>query len=125
MISMPISQEELNAQTTSPVPVESNNWYNYFSNKITSVGQSVGLTTDANKAATEGGAASTPGVTGFVKGLFGADTNAAEKTAEKVSGDPIGAVSASWQKFGNETIVRVVLAALALMIVYLALRKMV
>jgi hypothetical protein len=42
-----------------------------------------------------------------------------------VGGAIVNSVSDAWQKWGNETLVRVGVAVLALLVIYLALRKMV
>lgn len=122
MISIPISPEE----QAAVAKVESPSWYNYFSDKITSFGNTVGFTTDPNNPAMKDSTLSTPQVTQMGKDIAAAVTGGeVSESGKAIVSDPIGAVSASWQKWGNETLIRVALAALALLVIYLALRKMV
>jgi hypothetical protein len=114
LVNMPISPEEqMQATDTS--------WWNYFTNMKSKVGETIGITTDPNKAVAEGGLLSTPAITGIVKSTLGMETSEAETKAVA----KIGSVSDMWQAWGNEAIARVVLAVLALIVIYLALRKMV
>jgi hypothetical protein len=112
LVNMPISPEEQMQGTDA-------SWWNYFTNMKSKVGETLGITTDPNKAVDNGGLLSTPAITGIVKSALGAETSAAENkgVAKTISG--------VWQAWGNETIARVILAVLAIVVIYLALRKMV
>lgn len=119
MISMPLSDEEKAAQVSVQQPTA---WgFSALMSSLSAfgntVGNVVGLTTDANKAASEGGLLSTPSITGMVKSALGSETSADEKVAASSAG-------AAWERWGNETFTRLAVLVVALMLLYFALRKM-